>query len=425
MKDDYHVVRLGSFDDVPCLPDRKLRHFDRKQNRNPLAVRLLRLLRCCSTSLQSTTFLPVEIGSSDILIGPTTGAALCEVNFPPFRVLPPAPPSLSDAAPPTTFPSRRIGRTTGTRRLRSNFLPPAFFSGAAPPIPVLSDAAPSTTSLPVRSEGGDGSLLPAKGRERALLSPCPSPRSVCRHRRPCPDTAVAHDSYTGKKGTNLFSTFVSSRSTAYTRISLRGGKGTRCDAYDEASKYLPDQYKFVLDVRVEPVNRLYTKCVAVLVAKRVIQKSLFRCSRWTGKPPIRALLQRCGMGNRCDAYNEKGIFISTRLRGNDCASFRQEIVLLRPIPINKHDPFVDNNSGCTREDPCGHKSIQRPSRPIIEKIHQSKSEAYDEPDPPSLRVRTWHVSSTRWFRHPNGTTPMVLPPNGTVDSRAHRLLDLY
>ncbi|KAL0910383.1 hypothetical protein M5K25_021360 [Dendrobium thyrsiflorum] len=28
-------------------------------------------------------------------------------------------------------------------------------------------------------------------------------------------------------------------------------------------------------------------------------------------------------GNRCGAYGEKGIFISTRLRGNDCASFRQ------------------------------------------------------------------------------------------------------
>ncbi|KAL0925423.1 hypothetical protein M5K25_003750 [Dendrobium thyrsiflorum] len=90
----------------------------------------------------------------------------------------------------------------------------------------------------------------------------PSPRSVCRHRRPCPDRP-AYDSYTG------------------------------------------------------------IKCVAVLVAKRVIQKSLFRCSRRTGKPPIRALLQRGGMGNRCGAYDEKGIFISTRLRGNDCASFRQ------------------------------------------------------------------------------------------------------
>ncbi|KAL0928756.1 hypothetical protein M5K25_000677 [Dendrobium thyrsiflorum] len=43
----------------------------------------------------------------------------------------------------------------------------------------------------------------------------------------------------------------------------------------------------------------------------------------TGNPPIRALLQRGGMGNRCVAYDEKGIFISTRLRGNDCASFRQ------------------------------------------------------------------------------------------------------
>ncbi|KAL0921487.1 hypothetical protein M5K25_008564 [Dendrobium thyrsiflorum] len=27
----------------------------------------------------------------------------------------------------------------------------------------------------------------------------PSPRSVCRHRRPCPDTAVAYDPYTGRK----------------------------------------------------------------------------------------------------------------------------------------------------------------------------------------------------------------------------------
>ncbi|KAL0903215.1 hypothetical protein M5K25_027575 [Dendrobium thyrsiflorum] len=70
------------------------------------------------------------------------------------------------------------------------------------------------------------------------------------------------------------------------------------------------------------------------------------------------------MGNRCDAYNEKGIFISTRLRGNDCASFRQ-------------DSF----------------SIYL------------------------LSVRTWHVSSSRWFRRPNGTTPMVLPPNGTVGKR--------
>ncbi|KAL0918679.1 hypothetical protein M5K25_010702 [Dendrobium thyrsiflorum] len=32
-------------------------------------------------------------------------------------------------------------------------------------------------------------------------------------------------------------------------------------------------------------------------------------------------------------------------------------------------------------------------------------------------VRTWHVSSSRWFRRPNGTTPMVLPSNGTVGSK--------
>ncbi|KAL0905727.1 hypothetical protein M5K25_024165 [Dendrobium thyrsiflorum] len=32
-------------------------------------------------------------------------------------------------------------------------------------------------------------------------------------------------------------------------------------------------------------------------------------------------------------------------------------------------------------------------------------------------VRTWHVSSSRWFRRPNGTTPMVLPSNGTVGKR--------
>ncbi|KAL0919665.1 hypothetical protein M5K25_011778 [Dendrobium thyrsiflorum] len=48
-----------------------------------------------------------------------------------------------------------------------------------------------------------------------------------------------------------------------------------------------------------------------------------------------------------------------------------EIVLLRPVPINKHDPFVDNNSG--------------PSRPLTKEIHQPEYKAYDEPDPPGLR----------------------------------------
>ncbi|KAL0918540.1 hypothetical protein M5K25_010554 [Dendrobium thyrsiflorum] len=123
----------------------------------------------------------------------------------------------------------------------------------------------------------------------SLASSCaPAPPSLPRHSR---RLRLLHR----YKGTNLFSTFVSSRSTAYTRISLRGGKGARCDTYDEASRYLPDQYKLVLDVRVEPE------------------------------------------GTRCDTYDEA--------------------------------------------------------------------------------VRTWHVSSSRWFRRPNGTTPMVLPPNGTVGKR--------
>ncbi|KAL0907636.1 hypothetical protein M5K25_022055 [Dendrobium thyrsiflorum] len=116
----------------------------------------------------STTFLPVEIGSSDILIGPTAGArravkdrrlrhfdgskagarltveGSCPLSSPP-------PTLLFDLLPPTTFPSRRIGsydtferKQPGARRLRSNFLPPACFSGAAPPNPV------SPPSLPLR-----------------------------------------------------------------------------------------------------------------------------------------------------------------------------------------------------------------------------------------------------------------------------------
>ncbi|KAL0905847.1 hypothetical protein M5K25_024288 [Dendrobium thyrsiflorum] len=70
----------------------------------------------------------------------------------------------------------------------------------------------------------------------------------------------------------------------------------------------------------------------MLVTKRVIQMSLFRCLLRIGRPPIRALLQHGGMGNRCVAYDEKGIFISISLRGNDCASFRQ------------HDNWFDEDS---------------------------------------------------------------------------------
>ncbi|KAL0921554.1 hypothetical protein M5K25_008637 [Dendrobium thyrsiflorum] len=262
---------------------------------------------------------------------------------------------------------------------------------------------------------------------------------------------------TFQTSTNLFSTFVSSRLTTYTRISLRGGKGARCDTYDEASKYLPDQYKFVLDVRIEPegtrcdtydeageylpdtepgatpttrqvyaslastavdpsrrynllnlkapgayFRRLqrdktttYTrislrggrKCVAVLVTKWVIQKSLFRCSRRTGKPPIRALLQRGGMGNRCGAYDEKGIFISTRLRGNDCASFRQPVVL----PSNGTTPMVLPSNGT-----------------VGKRLRPGSSEPGGLPQNGTIILRSWssptniHPRSTRypWTKQP-------------------------
>ncbi|KAL0912812.1 hypothetical protein M5K25_016220 [Dendrobium thyrsiflorum] len=186
---------------------------------------------------------------------------------------------------------------------------------------------------------------------------------------------------TFQTSTNPLSTFVSNRLTTYTRISLRGRREPG------ATPTTRQRDKTTTYTRIS--LRGGRKCVAVLVMKWVIQKSLFRCSRRTDKPPIRALLQRGGMGNRCGAYDEKGIFISTRLRGNDCASFRQ---------VHLKTPYT-------------------PSRPTTKKIHQSKCKAYDEPDPPDSRVRTWHVSSSRWFRHPNGSTPMVLPSNGTVGKR--------
>ncbi|KAL0925804.1 hypothetical protein M5K25_004174 [Dendrobium thyrsiflorum] len=136
-------------------------------------------------------------------------------------------------------------------------------------------------------------------------------------------------------------------------------------------------YASLASTAVDPSRR---KCVAVLVTKRVIQKSLFRCSRRTGKPPIRALLQRGGMGNRCGAYDEKGIFISTRLRGNNCASFRQ---------VHLKTPYTAFSDVVGIEDFYG-RGVQghlpyTPSRSIAKKIHQSEYEAYNEPDPPSLR----------------------------------------
>ncbi|KAL0920551.1 hypothetical protein M5K25_009693 [Dendrobium thyrsiflorum] len=97
----------------------------------------------------------------------------------------------------------------------------------------------------------------------------------------------------------------------------------------------------------------------MLVTKRVIQKFLFRCLRRTDKPPIRALLQRGGMGNRCGAYNEKGIFISTRLRGNDCASFRQ---------VNGYDRDPLNRVACRKMAPLyyghGHRPMDKQDTPI-------------------------------------------------------------
>ncbi|KAL0918614.1 hypothetical protein M5K25_010632 [Dendrobium thyrsiflorum] len=99
------------------------------------------------------------------------------------------------------------------------------------------------------------------------------------------------------------------------------------------------------------------------------QKSLFRRSQRTGKPPIRALLQRIGMGNRCGAYDEKGIFISIRLRGNDCASFRQAFEA-----INKENSSIKMQSLRQARS----SWFTRPSRLSAKKIHQSKLKAYDE-----------------------------------------------
>ncbi|KAL0908248.1 hypothetical protein M5K25_022733 [Dendrobium thyrsiflorum] len=85
----------------------------------------------------------------------------------------------------------------------------------------------------------------------------------------------------------------------------------------------------VLDVSDEPEEVRRGACDEV-----GDPKVPFRCSRQTGRPLIRALLQRGGMENRCGAYDEKGIFISSRLRGNDCASFRQ------PITENDDDDII-------------------------------------------------------------------------------------
>ncbi|KAL0904660.1 hypothetical protein M5K25_026789 [Dendrobium thyrsiflorum] len=57
------------------------------------------------------------------------------------------------------------------------------------------------------------------------------------------------------------------------------------------------------------------------------------------------------MGNRCGAYDEKGIFISTRLRGNDCASFRQ---------VNGYDRDPLNRVVCRKMAPLYYGHDHRP-----------------------------------------------------------------
>ncbi|KAL0909841.1 hypothetical protein M5K25_020744 [Dendrobium thyrsiflorum] len=49
------------------------------------------------------------------------------------------------------------------------------------------------------------------------------------------------------------------------------------------------------------------------------------------------------MGNQCGAYDEKGIFISIRSRGNDCASFRQVVPVLTPESYAKHLRSFDDS----------------------------------------------------------------------------------
>ncbi|KAL0927563.1 hypothetical protein M5K25_001745 [Dendrobium thyrsiflorum] len=120
--------------------------------------------------------------------------------------------------------------------------------------------------------------------------------------------------------------------TTGARLAVREEKRALLSPCRSARLVYPAPPSLPRQTRLQPLHR--RKCVAVLVTKRVIQKFLFRRSRRTGRPPIRALLQRGGMGNRCDAYDEKGIFISTRLRGNDCASFRQ------PAAENDDDDII-------------------------------------------------------------------------------------
>ncbi|KAL0910950.1 hypothetical protein M5K25_019047 [Dendrobium thyrsiflorum] len=155
-------------------------------------------------------------------------------------------------------------------------------------------------------------------------------------------------------------------------------EGTRCDTYDEASRYLPDKYKPVLGVRVEPVNH---------------------------------------EGTRCDTYDEASIRFSLldRRRPATQEEVRRGACGEAGDPKVSFSAFAtDRQTAYTRSSPVrwdgklAFEAFNKENSPI-------KYKAYDEPDLPSLRVRTWHVSSSRWFRRPNGTTPMVLPSNGTVE----------
>ncbi|KAI0513715.1 hypothetical protein KFK09_009745 [Dendrobium nobile] len=98
----FDAVRVRSFDDIPFLLERKLRHFMiGSNNKSSLAVKTVHFavfLRCCSTSASSPfvnvrlrsskAFPSCWIGSYDILIGSTDGSSLAaKVTFSPFRTL--------------------------------------------------------------------------------------------------------------------------------------------------------------------------------------------------------------------------------------------------------------------------------------------------------------------------------------------------
>ncbi|KAL0927321.1 hypothetical protein M5K25_001484 [Dendrobium thyrsiflorum] len=125
------------------------------------------------------------------------------------------------------------------------------------------------------------------------------------------------------------------------------------------------------------------------------------------------------MGTRCGAYGEKGIFISSRSRGNDCAFFRQAATLRfickkkQGISSNDHRPL--KRDATTPDLQHLHKKIKG--------VNKARNKALCSNS--HIHSRTPLCFDVACVLYPvvspsNGTTPTVLPPNDTIGREKHK-----